>query len=213
MSDMTVLIADDHPIYLEGLANLLQTYSYRVIASAGNGIEAVEKALSLKPDVILMDAQMPETNGIEATKIIKEKAPEIKILILTSVDDDELLFSAIRAGASGFLIKNLDGDELNRSLQELKAGKNPFSPGLQDSLLKEFSRVKNGSEKKQGTALVSKRHFDILEHISNGLTYKEIGDIMHISERTVKYHIRKIKDSYNLKNQIQMVKFYNDISS
>jgi DNA-binding NarL/FixJ family response regulator len=207
---MKLLLADDHPIYLEGLANLLTSYDYTILDCVSDGKQAVTRALELTPDVVLMDANMPGIDGIRATKIIKQKKPEIKIIILTGFDDDELLFQAVEAGASGFLMKNLDGNDLNRSLQDLKKGKPPFSPGKGKDILKEFSRLQN-QEHQQIQPVVSKRHRAILQLLDEGLTYKEIGDRLCISEYTVKYHIRNIKDLYQLKNQAQMISFFRSL--
>ena len=162
---MTVLIADDHPIYIEGLSNLLKSYDFTVVGCAMDGKEAVKQAILLQPDVILMDANMPEMNGIEATKKIKESLPEIKIIILTGIEDDTLLFDSIQAGASGFLLKKLNGGELNQSLRDLQAGKNPFSQGVEDSLLKEFRRVHP-----QPSVVLMGRQIEILKRLSMGLT-------------------------------------------
>lgn len=210
MNKMKLLIADDHPIYIEGLVNLLKSYDYEILDCAQNGREAVDKALKLRPDAILMDANMPELDGIEATLEIKKAAPDLKIIILTGLDDEETLFRAVNAGASGFLVKNLDGDELHKSLQDLKSEKNPFSPGLQQTILNKF-RNDEAKTVKESRLFISKRHLDILKHVANGLTYKEIGDILFISERTVKYHVKNIKETYNISTHSQLIDFYKSL--
>ncbi|MDC7127382.1 MAG: response regulator transcription factor [Spirochaetales bacterium] len=207
MNKMKLLLADDHPIYIEGLVNLLKSYDYEIAACVSNGREAVEQALKLKPDAILMDANMPELNGIDATIEIKKADPTLKVIILTGLDDEQTLFNAVNAGASGFLLKNLDGDELNRSLQDLKSEKNPFSPGLQQTILNKFREDEVKTEKNNSCS-INKRHLDILKHVAEGLTYKEIGDILFISERTVKYHVKKIKENYNITSHSQLIELY-----
>ena len=202
---MTVIIADDHPIYTEGLSNLLKSYGHDVLACAENGEEAVELALKMKPDVVLMDVNMPVMNGVEAAKIITAGDPEIKVLVLTGLDDQDVLLKAVRAGASGFLLKNLNGDELEQRLRELESGNKIFSPESVNSIVDEFRRI---SGKEQKTTAFSPRQLEILEKLSIGLTYKEIGDKLFLSERTIKYHIKRIKDNCGLNSQAQLIEFY-----
>jgi DNA-binding NarL/FixJ family response regulator len=152
-----------------------------------------------------MDANMPGVDGIEATKRIRKENPEIKILILTGIEDDSLLFEAVKAGASGFLLKKLDGDSLYKNLQDLQNGKNPFSPGLGDLLLKKISHIEK--EAKESVSL-SGRQLRILEYLNDGLTYKEIGKKLFVSEQPVKYHIAKIKHFTGSKTRLQLLEFY-----
>ncbi|MCI1208858.1 MAG: response regulator transcription factor [Treponema sp.] len=202
---MNILIADDHPIYVEGLVNLLQSYDFTVVGTAADGKAAVEQVQRLQPDIVLMDANMPGMNGIEATKRIRKENPETKVIILTGIEDDSLLFDAVKAGASGFLLKKLDGDSLYKSLLELQAGKNPFSPGMGDLLLGKISSI----EKEPRIAVpLSARQLRILEYLDSDMTYKEIGKKLFISEQTVKYHIAKMKQNTCSKSKLQLLEFY-----
>jgi DNA-binding NarL/FixJ family response regulator len=207
---MKILIADDHPIYREGLGNLLRSYDFTVVGSVRDGVEAVEAALSLAPDVVLMDANMPRMDGIEATRRIKAENPAVKVIILTGIEDDRLLFESIQAGASGFLLKKLDGDSLNRSLHELEEGKNPFSPGVEESLLHEFSRITENDSKAAKRIHLDDRQIKTLEYLARGMTYKEIGAKMGMSERTVKYHIRELKRLCGQDTKERLIQFYLD---
>lgn len=209
---MKILIADDHPIYAEGLRNLLHSYDYTVHGIVCNGKEAVEEAISSRPDVILMDLNMPEMDGIEATRQIARLLPDTRIIILTGIKEDAALFQALRAGASGYLLKDLDGEELKRSLEEMARGRPPFSPGLEETLLKEFQKQSEHNRSKEGDAqeqnLFSLRQEEILSRLASGETYKEIAYGLHLSERTVKYHIKKIKEILELETQAHLISYY-----
>jgi len=205
---MRILIVDDHPIYAEGLRNLLGSRDYRDVEVATDGASAVELAIERRPDVVLMDISMPGIDGIQATRLIHDRDPEAKIIILTSLGDSESLIEAVKAGASGYLLKTLDGDELIECLESLQKGRNPFSPGLGDALLLELrspSRPGAASE-----ATLGSRAESILGLLSEGLTYKEIGARLFLSERTIKYHIEQIKRSLGLDSKAQLVDYWRD---
>lgn len=209
---MTILVADDHPIYIEGLVNLLQSYDFTVVGKAANGIEAVQLAGSLQPDIVLMDANMPELDGIEATKEIKRNYPNIKIVILTGIEDDVLLLKAIQAGAAGFLLKRLDGDSLHKNLIELQNGSNPFSPELEEVLMKKIAdETKKGAQ--PALSFLTEREVTILQLLSRGKTYKEIGLEIHLSEQAIKYNIKKIKEECHVETQSELLEYYHNAIS
>src|SRR5574344_304700 len=208
---MTVLVADDHPIYIEGLVNLLRSYDFDVVGSATDGKQAVQLAYEKKPDVVLMDANMPGMDGIEATREIRKTLTQTKVVILTGIEDDALLSKAMQAGASGFLLKRLDGESLHKNLLELQAGNNPFSPGLDDILHKsneESLLQKNELE----CSYFTDRELHILQLLSKGKTYKEIGTEIHLSEAAVKYNVKKIKDQCGAQTQADLLTFYRNNS-
>src|SRR5512139_1105728 len=137
---MRVLIADDHPLLVDGLCSLLEAYGFEVVGTVGDGQAAVSEALRLEPDLVLMDISMPVCNGLAATRLIKARRPEMKILILTTSAEDEDLFEAIRSGACGYLLKVTRGPDFIEALRGLEHGVPPFSPGLANRLLREFAR-------------------------------------------------------------------------
>jgi DNA-binding NarL/FixJ family response regulator len=137
---MRVLLVDDHPLFQEGLRNLLVSEGIQVIGLAHDGLEALAQARRLHPEVILMDIQMPRCDGVSATRLIKAEMPEIKIVMLTMSEDDQDLFEAVKSGASGYLLKRLEAADFFIYLTELQAGHPPFSPGLAEKILKEFSQ-------------------------------------------------------------------------
>src|SRR5512139_269240 len=134
-----VLLVDDHSLFLEGLRNLLVSEGIQVIGLAHDGLEALAQARRLHPEVILMDIQMPRCDGLAATRLIKAEMPEIKIVMLTMSEDEHDLFEAVKSGASGYLLKRLEATEFFSYLTELQAGHPPFSPGLAEKILQEFS--------------------------------------------------------------------------
>lgn len=194
---MKIMIADDHPLYAEGLKNLFKANDFAISAVVNNGDEAVKVALNKEPDLIFMDIEMPGLDGIEATRQIKAKLPETKVLILTSFEEDDSLIKAIKAGASGYLLKSLDGEELINSLKELEKGKNPFAPGLGECLLDEI-RQSDDKEKYKGQNLpsnsnLSETQVEVIKLLVKGYTYQGIGEALFLSERTIKYHMEEIK--------------------
>lgn len=201
---MRIMIAEDHPLYVEGLKNLLQD-DFEIVSIVSTGLAAIEAARICKPDVILMDINMPVLDGIAATREIMAKQPGIKILMLTSFEETDTLFRAIRAGAVGYLLKNLEDTEIISGLMELQKGRNPFAPGLQNRILEEF-RVQYG-DPGLATSMnqLSERQIEVLELVAQGLEYVEVGKRLFICERTVKHHMANIKEVLQLSNHAQVV--------
>src|SRR3972149_1705882 len=132
---MKVLIVDDHALFRDGIASLLKAWGMEVAGQASDGLDALEQARELRPDLILMDIQMLRCNGLEATRIIKAEMPETKIVIVTVSDEEEDLFEAIKSGAEGYVLKNMPGEEFGRVLRDISRGESPLSPGLAGQLL------------------------------------------------------------------------------
>lgn len=216
---MRVLIVDDHPLMVDGLRSLLEAHDFEVAGTAGDGLEAVDAALHLKPDLVLMDISMPVCDGLTATRLIKAQQPEIKILIITTSADEEDLFEAIKSGASGYLLKITRGPDFIAALHGLEEGIPPFSPGLAERLLREFARQPDGtrgarSESREETEKhhepppkLTERQAEVLRLVSTGLTYKEVGTKLCLSEVTVRYHMREIMHILHLENRNQVLAF------
>jgi DNA-binding NarL/FixJ family response regulator len=222
---LRVLLVDDHSLFLEGLRNLLVSEGVQVVGLAKDGLEALVQARSQRPDVILMDIRMPRCDGVCATRLIKAELPECKVIILTMSEDEQDLFEAIKSGASGYLLKRLDATDFFKYLAELHEGHPPFSPGLADKILKEFSRQaatpENLSAKPdpidaqadqarvkelQGMPL-SPRQFQILALVAQGQTYGQVAATIGIAERTVKYHMAEILDRLHMQNRAQVIAY------
>jgi two-component system NarL family response regulator len=214
---MRVLLVDDNRLMLEGLKNLLAAHGIEVLGIASNGREGEAMAQALHPDLILMDIRMPVCDGLEATRIIKARQPEIKIVMLTTSINDEDLFDAIKSGACGYLIKNMSGEAFIEALRGLEQGTPPFSPGLAAALLEEFARLASGTKGRgeaekgeQGEAEkggLTERQTEVLRLVAAGLGYKEVGQRLALSERTVRYHMAEIMNRLHLENRAQVIAY------
>ncbi len=216
MESMKVLLVDDHPLFLEGLRNLLTARDIEVIGTASDGLEALAQARALRPDVIMMDIEMPRCNGLEATRLIKTEMPEIKIVMLTVLANDEHLFEAIKSGASGYLLKNVKADQFFDLLSGLERGEAPMSRDLAARVLKEFAQQAQKAETvteieepevEQGPNSLTPRQSEVLQLVAQGLTNKEIAAALVITERTVKYHMSEILQKLHLQNRGQVIAY------
>ncbi|WP_042353576.1 response regulator [Bacillus rubiinfantis] len=201
-----ILIADDHPVVRRGLILFLQTQpGLEIIAEATNGKEAVELVKIVQPDLILMDLIMPEMDGIEATRQIKQAIPEIKIMVLTSFSDQEHVIPALEAGASGFQLKDIEPDELIASIRKIMNGENQLHPKATSHLLANLAK-QNRSEK---TIIhdLTKRELDVLKEIAKGKSNKEIAAALFITEKTVKTHVSNLLSKLELADRTQAALF------
>jgi DNA-binding NarL/FixJ family response regulator len=212
---MRILLADDHGLFLEGLQNLLRAGGYQVVGAAHDGMEALQLARALHPDVILMDIRMPGCDGLTATLLIQAEMPEIKIVMLTTSTEDADLFEAIKSGASGYLLKNLEPNELFDYLAGLARGEAPLSRELSARLLREFAHQADALDERAATDLpggpptpeLTPRQREILVLVADGLTYKEVGATLNLSENTIKYHMGEVLQRLHLKNREQVVAY------
>ncbi len=207
---MRVLLADDHPLFLDGLKNLLSGRGVQVVGTARDGLEALDKARSLRPEVILMDIHMPGCDGLTATRLIQAELPQIKIVMLTMSSEDDDLFEAIKSGACGYLLKTLDTDEFLARLMQVEDGETPLSPGLATRILQHLGRrAGEGSapEAEQRGRPLSPRELEVLRLVAQGSTYKEAGARLGLTERTIKYHMGEIIARLHLENRAQVIEY------
>lgn len=207
MESMKVLLVDDHPLFLEGMRNLLTARGIEVTGIARDGLEALRQARILHPDVILMDIEMPRCNGMEATRLIKTEMPAIKIVMLTVSADDEHLFEAIKSGAAGYLLKNLDADRFFDLLAGVARGEAAISRELATRVLEEFARQEERSKSKEDPDGLTQRQVEVLQLAVQGLTNKEIADTLFITERTAKYHMSEILQKLHLRNRAEVISY------
>lgn len=211
MEQTRVLLVDDHVLFRKGLANLLASKPWiEVVGEAGDGHEAVEKARQLMPDLILMDIQMPVCDGLRATQIIKKELPYVKIVILTVSDDDRSLFEAIKAGAQGYLLKNLEPDDLFGMLAGVVRGEAAITRVMAAKILNEFAVLSRRVEPVPTASPVSNlsaREREVLDLVVKGATNKEIAAQLCITENTVKNHLRNILEKLHLENRVQAAAF------
>ena len=206
---MRVLIADDHALFRDGLRSLLEARGVDVLGEARNGREAVDEARRLKPDVVLMDLNMPEMNGLQATRLISVEQPETRVVILTASEDDADLFEAIKIGAQGYLLKNLASADLFRLLDGVARGEPALTPGLARKLLGEFRRPAPApAAHVDSYQSLTEREREVLDLLVQGITSnRELAERLVVTENTVKYHFRNILDKLHLQNRAQVVAY------
>jgi DNA-binding NarL/FixJ family response regulator len=204
---MRILIADDHALFRDSLASLLTAQHHEVVGQAANGRQAVEMTLKLQPDLVLMDLGMPELDGLAATRLICADQQRTKVVILTASDDDDALFEAIKSGAQGYLLKNLDAEEFFTLLERVAEGEPGLTPGLARKLLHEFARPAKPDRTHDPDALTD-REREVLELLVQGVTTnRKLSKSLGVSENTIKFHVRNILDKLHLNNRAQVVSY------
>lgn len=204
---MRILIADDHALFRDGLRSLLGANGHDVIGEAKNGREAIELAKELKPDLVLMDVSMPEMDGLSATRTLTAEIPDVKVVILTASEDDANLFEAIKAGAQGYLIKNLEADEFFDLLDRAQRGEPALTPALAKKLLQEFAKpAADPATPPSDDETLTAREREVLELMVEGVTSnRKLAKRLNLSENTVKFHVRNILDKLRLHNRAEVV--------
>ena len=195
MNKVRVLIADDHQVVREGLSAILTTKEdIEVVGLAKDGVEAVEMTRTLLPDVVLMDISMPRMNGVEATREIKRENPHIGVVVLTMYAEEEHIFDLVKAGATGYLLKDADSSQIVKAIRAIAEGESLIQPSVASKILSEFSRLAERKGRKQGRLEhgLTDREITVLKLVAEGKTNKEIANALELSEKTVKNHVRNI---------------------
>jgi DNA-binding NarL/FixJ family response regulator len=187
---MRILLADDHALVRDGIASLLQAWGHDVVGQASDGREAVDLARALHPDLVLMDVRMPSVGGLQATAAIKASLPGVAVVMLTVSEAEDDLFEAIKLGAQGYLLKNLESDQLRGMLRAVERGEPAITPATAGRIIAEFGR--RGREPEVDPDHLTDRELDVLRLVTDGLRNKEIAGRLGISENTVKYHLGNI---------------------
>ncbi len=203
-----VVIADDHELFRRGLRMVLEDADdIEVVGEAGDGRSVTTVVSESVPDVVVMDVRMPVVSGIEATARIKEELPATRILMLTISDEEEDLYEAIKAGANGYLLKEISIDEISDAVRAVHGGQSLISPSMASKLLNEFaSMIKKEEEKREVPApRLTAREMEVLQHVAQGMNNREIAKTLFISENTVKNHVRNILEKLHLHSRMEAV--------
>ncbi len=205
---LRVMVADDHALFRRGLQMVLEAEpDIDLVGEASDGAEAVEKSQELMPDVILMDVRMPKRSGIEAASQIKDLLPHVKILMLTISDEEADLYDAIKAGASGYLLKEIPIEEVADAIRSVWAGQSRISPSMASKLLNEFAAMSkaSGDRSQIPAPRLTDREMEVLRLVAKGMNNRDIAKELYISENTVKNHIRNILEKLHLHSRMEAV--------
>jgi two-component system NarL family response regulator len=203
-----VLIVDDHALFRRGLMLVLESEDgIEVVGEADDGEDAIAKAEQLAPDVVLMDVRMPRISGIEATRRLAEALPTTKIIMLTVSDEEEDLYEAIKAGATGYLLKEISIEEVADAVRAVTQGQTLISPSMASKLIAEFTNLAKRATDRQQVPVprLTERELDVLRLVAQGITNREIAEQLFIAENTVKNHVRNILEKLHLHSRMEAV--------
>jgi DNA-binding NarL/FixJ family response regulator len=203
---MRILIVDDHPLVRDGIASLLAAWGHEIVGLGSSAAEGVRLATTLSPDLVLMDVRMPGGSGIQATAMIKELRPELAVVMLTVSEDESDLFDAIRAGAQGYMLKNMEPAQLRTLVEAVGRGEAAIAPATAVRILEAFGRQeRQAQQQRQGSPdQLTPREVDVLAALTEGLRNKEIAARLGISENTVKFHIRNIVGKVHAQSRAEL---------
>jgi DNA-binding NarL/FixJ family response regulator len=200
-----VLIADDHPVWRNGLrSDFAASGVAEIVAEASDGGEAIERARESMPEVVLMDLNMPTVNGVEATRQIVEESPSVKVLILSATGEEADVLEAVKAGASGYLLKSATSAEVADAITRVRGGEPVFTPSLAGLVLNEFRRV---ATKDPSEPVLTARENEILKFVAKGYTYREIAEKLFISIKTVQNHVQNILTKLQMRKRYELMRY------
>ena len=202
-----VLVADDHPMWREAVARDLTEAGYEVVATASNGAEAVRRAAAVHPQVVVLDLQMPGTGGVEATRQLVAADPSTRVLVLSASGEQADVLEAVKAGATGYLVKSASRTELLEAVRRTAVGDAVFTAGLAGLVLGEFRRMATAPPKPEGAPTLTERETEVLRLVAKGLSYKQIAERLVISHRTVQNHVQNTLNKLQLHNRVELVRY------
>jgi len=207
---MRIVLVDDQPLVRNGIASLLRAQGHDVAGEAGDGQEALELVRRARPDLVLMDLRLPVLDGLSATRLLKTEFPQIQVVVLTVSDDERDLVEAVKSGAHGYLLKDLEAEEFFEALDAVEHGESVIPPRLARQLWIEFGRALGHPEPPIQEDGLTEREQEVLRLVSAGQTNREIADRLAISENTVKFHMRGILDKLHLRNRTEVARWVAD---
>jgi len=199
-----VLVVDDHPVWRDGVRSDLEAAGHAVVGEASDGREAIALARDCMPEVVLMDLKLPHVSGVEATRRIIDESPHVKVLVLSASAEEKDVFEAVKAGASGYLLKSSTSDELTSAVARVRAGEPVFTPSLAALVLDEFRRI---AVEVPGEPALTPRENEVLKYVAKGYTYSEIGEKLFISTKTVQNHVQNILTKLQLRKRYELMRY------
>jgi DNA-binding NarL/FixJ family response regulator len=206
---ITVMVVDDHPMWREGVARDLTEAGFSVVATASNGTEALSRARAVRPQVVVLDLQIPAPNGVEVTAALVKDDPAVRVLILSASGEQEDVLEAVKAGATGYLVKSASRSELVSAVSRVAEGDTVFTPGLAGLVLGEYRRLSDAptSASDPDLPLLTERETEVLRLVAKGLSYKQIAARLFLSHRTVQNHVQNTLRKLQLHNRVQLVRY------
>jgi DNA-binding NarL/FixJ family response regulator len=200
------MVVDDHPMWREGVARDLSEAGFEVVATAANGAEALARFPAARPDVLVLDLQIPEPNGVAVTASVVRDDPDVRVLILSASGEQADVLEAVKAGATGYLVKSASRQELVDALTRVAEGDTVFTPGLAGLVLGEYRRMSSGDLSDDRPRL-TERETEVLRLVAKGLSYRQIADRLVLSHRTVQNHVQNTLRKLQLHNRVQLVRY------
>jgi len=201
-----LMVVDDHPIWREGVARDLTEAGHEVVATAADGPAAVRRAAAARPEVVLMDLQLPVGSGLDATRDILAADPSARVLVLSASGEDADVLAAVKAGATGYLLKSAGRDELLAAVEKTARGEAVFSPGLAGLVLGEFRRLAAGPVD-DGLPKLTEREVEVLRLVAKGLSARQVADRLVLSHRTVQNHVQNTLSKLQLHNRVELTRY------
>jgi DNA-binding NarL/FixJ family response regulator len=202
------MVVDDHPMWREGVARDLTEAGFEVVATAGNGKEALARFPAARPEVLVLDLQIPEPNGVAVTALVVQQDPDVRVLILSASGEQADVLEAVKAGATGYLVKSASRKELIEALSRVAEGDTVFTPGLAGLVLGEYRRLSDApAGSADGLPALTARETEVLRLVAKGLSYKQIADRLVLSHRTVQNHVQNTLRKLQLHNRVQLVRY------
>lgn len=207
MTAIKVMVVDDHPMWREAVARDLGDAGFEVVATAANGTEAVNRARAARPDVLVLDLQIPAPDGVAVTATLVPDFPDLRVLILSASGEQDDVLEAVKAGATGYLVKSASREELVDAVSRVARGDTVFTPGLAGLVLGEYRRLSDAPAARDDTPRLTARETEVLRLVAKGLSYKQIAERLVLSHRTVQNHVQNTLRKLQMHNRVQLVRY------